>query len=109
MRIVLFGQKWLAAEVLKAITALPGVDVAAVCPDTETPDVLRRTAFELGIPSYTDMDALPPVRHGGCGTLPAVCPHRRPQPVRAWRSGLSPLAPSPSQGAGRRQMDNGHA
>ena len=50
MKIVLFGQKWLAAEVLKAITALPGVDVVTVCPDTETPDVLRRAAFELGIP-----------------------------------------------------------
>ena len=46
MKIVLFGQKWLAAEVLKAITALPGVDVVTVCPDTETPDVLRRAAFE---------------------------------------------------------------
>ncbi|MFQ9868533.1 MAG: hypothetical protein ACLRWP_17460 [Bilophila wadsworthia] len=40
MKIVLFGQKWLAAEVLKAITALPGVDVVTVCLDTETPDVL---------------------------------------------------------------------
>ena len=53
MKIVLFGQKWLAAEVLKAITALPGVDVVTVCPDTETPDVLRRAAFELGIPGAT--------------------------------------------------------
>mgnify|MGYP000627000117 CR=1 FL=1 len=108
MRIVLFGQKWLAAEVLKAITALPGVDVAAVCPDTETPDALRRTAFELGIPSYADMGALP-----RCDmAVAAHCQRYVPIAVRS-RCGLGvlaiTLAPSPSQGAGRRQMDNGHA
>ena len=70
MKIVLFGQKWLAAEVLKAITALPGVDVVTVCPDTETPDVLRRAAFELGIPSSRDMDALPRLRHIASGISP---------------------------------------
>lgn len=74
MKIVLFGQKWLAAEVLKAITALPGVDVVTVCPDTETPDVLRRAAFELGIPSSRNMDALPGatwrLRHIASGISP---------------------------------------
>ena len=91
MKIVLFGQKWLAAEVLKAITALPGVDVVTVCPDTETPDVLRRAAFELGIPSSRDMDALP-----RCDmAVAAHCQRYIPTAVRS-RCGLGVLAYHPS-------------
>ena len=91
MKIVLFGQKWLAAEVLKAITALPGVDVVTVCPDTETPDVLRRAAFELGIPSSRNMDALP-----RCDmAVAAHCQRYIPTAVRS-RCGLGVLAYPPS-------------
>ena len=91
MKIVLFGQKWLAAEVLKAITALPGVDVVTVCPDTETPDVLRRAAFELGIPSSRNMDALP-----RCDmAVAAHCQRYIPTAVRS-RCGLGVLAYHPS-------------
>ena len=91
MKIVLFGQKWLAAEVLKAITALPGVDVVTVCPDTETPDALRRTAFKLDIPLYNDMDALP-----RCDmAVAAHCQRYIPAAVRS-RCGLGVLAYHPS-------------
>ena len=96
MRIVLFGQKWLAAEVLKALTSLPGVDVIAVCPDGEMPrdragDRLAVAAHEQGVPVYDDMGVLP-----DCDmAVAAYCQRYIPAAVRA-RCGLGVLAYHPS-------------
>ena len=50
MKIVLFGQKWLAVEVLRGLSRLPGVEIVAVCPDTEQ-DRLVDEARQRGIPA----------------------------------------------------------
>lgn len=96
MRIVLFGQKWLAAEVLKALVVLPRVDVVAVCADGEMSrygagDRLAVSAHEQGVPIYNDMNALP-----RCDmAVAAHCQRYIPKAVRA-RCGLGVLAYHPS-------------
>ena len=57
MKIVLFGQKWLAVEVLRELLRLPGVEIAAVCPD-RVPDRLEEEARQRGIP-VVGMAAVP--------------------------------------------------
>lgn len=90
MKLVLFGQKWLAAEVLKAITVLPGVQVVAVSPDA-LPDRITDTADALGVPVIKDMGGLPP-----CDMAVAVhCRRYIPADVRS-RCGLGVLAYHPS-------------
>lgn len=96
MRLVIFGQKWLAAESLKALTLLPGVDVIAVCPDVElsrdrTGDRLAVAAHERGVPICNEMDSLP-----CCDmAVAAHCQRYIPEAVRA-RCGLGVLAYHPS-------------
>lgn len=96
MRLVLFGQKWLAAEVIKTLVAVPGVDVVAVCADGEMSrngagDRLAVSAHERGVPIYNDMDALP-----CCDmAVAAHCQRYIPAAVRD-RCGLGVLAYHPS-------------
>lgn len=89
MRIVLFGQKWLAVEVLRELLRLPGVEIAAVCPDTEQ-DRLATEARQRGIP-VVGMSAVP-----ACDmAVAAYCQKYIPAGVRA-RCGLGILAYHPS-------------
>ncbi len=89
MRIVLFGQKWLAAELLKRLVTLPDVNVLAVCPDTEQ-DRLADAARKEGIP-VTGMASVP-----SCDmAVAAYCQKYIPSDVRA-RCGLGILAYHPS-------------
>lgn len=89
MRIVLFGQKWLAVEVLRELLRLPGVEIAAVCPDTEQ-DRLAVEARQRGIP-VVGMSAVP-----ACDmAVAAYCQKYVPAGVRA-RCGLGVLAYHPS-------------
>lgn len=89
MRIVLFGQKWLASEVLRQLQLLPGVEIAAVCPDTE-PDRLADEARQRGV-AVTGMSASP-----SCDmAVAAYCQKYVPPSVRA-RCGLGVLAYHPS-------------
>lgn len=83
MNIVLFGQKWLAVEVLRELLRLPGVEIAAVCPDMEQ-DRLAAEARQRGIPvPACDM------------AVAAYCQKYIPAGVRA-RCGLGILAYHPS-------------
>ena len=52
MRIVVFGQKWLAVEVLRELLALPRVLVAGVCPDRKG-DRLEKPCMAVFQPSGT--------------------------------------------------------
>ncbi|WP_300786401.1 formyltransferase family protein [uncultured Desulfovibrio sp.] len=89
MRIVLFGQKWLAAKLLKRLVALPNVTVLAVCPDTE-PDRLADAARKEGVP-VVGMASVP-----SCDmAVAAYCQKYIPSDVRA-RCGLGILAYHPS-------------
>ena len=89
MQIVLFGQKWLAVEVLRELLRLPGVEVVAVCPDTER-DRLAAEARQRGIP-IAGMSAVP-----ACDmAVAAYCQKYIPADVRA-RCGLGVLAYHPS-------------
>ena len=89
MKIVLFGQKWLAMEVLRELLRLPGVEIAAVCPDTEQ-DRLAAEARQRGIP-VVGMSAVP-----ACDmAVAAYCQKYIPAGVRA-RCGLGVLAYHPS-------------
>lgn len=89
MKIVLFGQKWLAVEVLRELLRLPGVEIAAVCPDTEQ-DRLAAEARQRGIP-VVGMSAVP-----ACDmAVAAYCQKYIPAGVRA-RCGLGVLAYHPS-------------
>lgn len=90
MKIVLFGQKWLAAEVLKELYGRSGVQVVAVSPDV-LPDSLAATAYTFGIPVIQDMEGLP-----SCDmAVAAHCQRYIPSEVRA-RCGLGVLAYHPS-------------
>lgn len=89
MKIVLFGQKWLAVEVLRELLRLPGVEIAAVCPDTEQ-DRLAAEARQRGIP-VVGMSAVP-----ACDmAVAAYCQKYIPAGVRAC-CGLGVLAYHPS-------------
>lgn len=89
MKIVLFGQKWLAVEVLRELLRLPGVEIAAVCPD-RVPDRLEEEARQRGIP-VVGMAAVP-----ACDmAIAAYCQRYIPSGVRA-RCGLGVLAYHPS-------------
>lgn len=89
MQIVLFGQKWLAVEVLRELLRLSGVEVVAVCPDTER-DRLAAEARQRGIP-IAGMSAVP-----ACDmAVAAYCQKYIPADVRA-RCGLGVLAYHPS-------------
>lgn len=89
MQIVLFGQKWLAVEVLRELLRLPGVEVVAVCPDTER-DRLAAEARQRGIP-IAGMSTVP-----ACDmAVAAYCQKYIPADVRA-RCGLGVLAYHPS-------------
>lgn len=89
MKIVLFGQKWLAVEVLQELLRLPDVKIIAVCPDTEQ-DRLAAEARQRGIP-VVGMSAVP-----ACDmAVAAYCQKYIPVGVRA-RCGLGILAYHPS-------------
>lgn len=89
MQIVLFGQKWLAVEVLRELLRLPGVEVVAVCLDTER-DRLAAEARQRGIP-IAGMSTVP-----ACDmAVAAYCQKYIPADVRA-RCGLGVLAYHPS-------------
>ena len=89
MKIVLFGQKWLAVEVLRGLSRLPGVEIIAVCPDTEQ-DRLVDEARQRGIP-IAGMSAVP-----ACDmAVAAYCQRFIPASVRA-RCSLGVLAYHPS-------------
>lgn len=89
MKIVLFGQKWLAVEVLQELLRLPDVEIIAVCPDTEQ-DRLAAEARQRGIP-VVGMSAVP-----ACDmAVAAYCQKYIPAGVRA-RCGLGILAYHPS-------------
>lgn len=90
MKIVLFGQKWLAAEVLKKLYDTPCIQIMAVCSDRE-PDRLTVTAHSLGIPVYNDMAELPRCDLG----IAAYCQRYIPADVRS-RCGIGVLAYHPS-------------
>lgn len=49
MNVVIFGQKWFAAEVLNRLGEMPGVAIVGVCPDN-LPDRLANAALERDIP-----------------------------------------------------------
>ena len=51
MRIVIFGQKWLAVEVLRQLLLLPRATVVGVCPDRKD-DRLEEEARLCGIPVF---------------------------------------------------------
>lgn len=89
MKIVLFGQKWLAVEVLRELLCLPGVEIAAVCPDTEQ-DRLATAVRQRGIP-VVDMATVPTCDMA----VAAYCQRYIPAGVRA-RCGLGVLAYHPS-------------
>lgn len=89
MKIVLLGQKWLAVEVLRELSHLPGVEIVAVCPDTEQ-DRLAAEARQRGIP-VVGLSAVP-----ACDmAVAAYCQKYIPAGVRA-RCGLGVLAYHPS-------------
>lgn len=87
MRIVVFGQKWLAVEVLRELLALPRVLVAGVCPDRKG-DRLEEARL-CGIPVFP-MEAVPLCDLG----VAACCQRYLPAVVRA-RCGLGILAYHP--------------
>lgn len=96
MKTVLFGQKWLAAEVLAALSAMSGVQVLAVCPQTPLSrdgagDRLLTAAHQLGVPVVETIAALPT-----CDlAVAAHCQQFIPAEIRA-RCGFGVLAYHPS-------------
>ena len=89
MRVVIFGQKWLAVEVLRQLSLLPRVTVAGVCPDTSG-DRLEEEARLCGIPVFS-LEGVPPCDLG----VAAYCQRYLPAVMRA-RCGLGILAYHPS-------------
>lgn len=89
MRVVLFGQKWLATEVLLRLLDIPRIEVIGVCPDTET-DRLVALAEQKQLP-LVSMDGVP-----SCDmAVAAYCQRYIPASVRE-RCGLGVLAYHPS-------------
>lgn len=89
MNVVIFGQKWLAGEVLQALIAAPHVRILAVCPDN-TQDRLAEMARVAGLP-VVGMEGVPPCHMA----VAAHCQRYIPSSVRA-RCGLGVLAYHPS-------------
>lgn len=89
MRIVIFGQKWLAVEVLRQLLLLPRVTVAGVCPDRKG-DRLEEEARLCGIPVFP-LEGVPQCDLG----VAACCQRYLPAVARA-RCGLGILAYHPS-------------
>lgn len=89
MRLVIFGRKWLAVEVLRELRNLTGVEVVAVYPDTEQ-DRLAGEARQRGIP-VVGMSAVPTCDMA----VAAYCQQYIPASVRV-RCGLGVLAYHPS-------------
>ena len=89
MRVVIFGQKWLAVEVLRQLSLLPRVTVGGVCPDTSG-DRLEEEARLCGIPVFSLEDV--PLCDLG---VAAYCQRYLPAVVRA-RCSLGILAYHPS-------------
>lgn len=58
MNVVVFGQKWFGAEILKRLGEMPGVHIVSVCPD-KLPDKLVSAAQEKDIPIAKPSD-IPP-------------------------------------------------
>lgn len=77
MRVVIFGQKWLAVEVLRQLSLLPRVTVGGVCPDTSG-DRLEEEARLCGIPVFS-LEDVPPCDLG----VAAYCQRYLPAVVRA--------------------------
>lgn len=50
MNILLAGQKWFGAETFRALRALPGVTIVAVCAPADGQDRLARQALLYGVP-----------------------------------------------------------
>lgn len=89
MQVVVFGQKWLAVEVLQELARLPRIKIVGVCPDTET-DRLAEAALTRRIP-VVSLAAVP-----ACDiAVAAHCQRYIPAVVRA-RCGLGVLAYHPS-------------
>lgn len=89
MRVALFGQKWLAAEVLEQLVALPDVQVLCVCPDS-LPDKVADKAVGLNIPIVA-LDGIPVCDLG----IAVYCQRFLSANIRA-RCGLGVLAYHPS-------------
>lgn len=89
MNITLFGQKWLAAEVLTRLVAIQGVNVTCVCPDSLS-DRLADKAAALKIP-VVPLDAVATCDLG----IAAYCQRFLPGEIRS-RCGLGVLAYHPS-------------
>lgn len=89
MRVIVFGQKWLAAEVLRVLLTMPRVTVSAVCPDP-IDERLSHTAKKAGVP-VVDFEAMPPCDIG----VAAYCQRYIPPAIRA-RCGFGVLAYHPS-------------
>lgn len=89
MRIVIFGQKWLAVEVLRQLLLLPRVTVAGVCSDRKG-DRLEEEARLCGIPVFP-LEGVPQCDLG----VAACCQRYLPAVARA-RCGLGILAYHPS-------------
>ncbi|MCX4310817.1 MAG: formyltransferase family protein [Desulfovibrio sp.] len=89
MNVVIFGQKWFAAEVLKRLCEMPGVKIVAVCPD-KVPDRLAGVAQEKDIPVVDLEDA--PLSDLG---IAAYCQRFIPAKIRE-RCKLGVLAYHPS-------------
>ena len=92
MNIVLFGQKWLAAEVFRALLAKQGVRVVAVCPDniSREEDRLACEAQEVRVPVVT-IESVPECDLG----MAVYCQRFIPSVIRK-RCGLGVLAYHPS-------------
>lgn len=89
MNIVLFGQKWLAMNVLKGLLVMSGVSVRAVCPDRND-ERLTMAAIETGI-RLIGIDEVPECDLG----VAAHCQRYMPATVRE-KCGLGVLSYHPS-------------
>lgn len=92
MNVVIFGQKWLAIEVLRALSTMPRVRIVAVCPDagTTNTDSLSMAAVAMGVP-VLNPDDIPPCDLG----ISAHCQRYIPDRIRT-RCSLGVLAYHPS-------------
>lgn len=89
MKIVIFGQKWLAVEVLRELVRLPRVEIIGVCPDAGA-DKLAAEARSRGI-SVVGPSAIPACEMA----VAAHCRRYIPEAIRG-RCGLGVLAYHPS-------------
>ena len=93
MTIVIFGQKWLAREVLRGLVTMPLVEVVSVCPDVgsdNATDSFSVAARSIWIPVLNPND----IQACDLG-LAAYCQRYIPDHIRA-RCGLGILSYHPS-------------